>query len=311
LNSVRTTVGVLSGGSGSSKFVSAFQSNFPPQIEPVYIANVGDNFWRFGVYICPDIDILTYCLAGILESDRGWGIKDDTKNFLNEYSRISGKQEWFALGDRDLAVSVVRTQLIRSGLSLSEATLRICKSLGVKEKVVPSTDNDVQTIIGTAQGRIHLQEFWVHLGGAPDVYKVDYDGIEKAEPTEQAKSAVSDITIILPANPVSSVMPTLSLPGMKNILLGSKVIAISPFVGGKVFSGPAPKFMRALGAESSSYGVANLYSDFLKIFLVDYQEDPHDIARIKDLGVECIKTNIRIRNDSDKASISREILELI
>jgi LPPG:FO 2-phospho-L-lactate transferase len=284
------TVGILTGGSGSSKLVSAFELYFPEEIEPIYIANVADNFWRFGVFVCPDIDIVTFTLAGLLEDSKGWGVKNDTKNFLKMYSKLVGSEEWFGLGDTDLAVSIFRTQLLKSGLTLQEATQRVCQSLGIKRKVVPASNDDVETYLKTPEGRMHLQDFWVRLRGSPDVTEIEYMGIEAAEPTSLALSSISDVAIILPANPVSSIMPTVSLRGLKQKLRSAKVIAISPFIGEQVFSGPA---------------------EFLKIMLVDNSESGETERRIRDLGVECVKTNIRLTDGSAKGSMVREILELI
>ncbi len=303
---------MISGGSGSSKFISAIESYSPKdQIEPIYIANVGDNFWRFGVYICPDIDIITFTLAGILNSSRGWGVLNDSRNFLSMYSRLRKEPEWFSLGDADLAVSVYRTEMLRAGLTLEETTERISSSLGISRRIAPATNDDVETQILTSEGKMHLQDFWVRLRGEPEATGIEYLGIEAAKPAYSFLSSLSGSVLILPANPLSSIMPTISIPGITDKLRNSKVVAISPFLGGAAFSGPAPKFMRAQGLECSSYGVAKLYSDFLKIFLVDSSEDSSTTNKIKDLGIECIRTNIKIENEFDKEAVVKEILRLI
>jgi LPPG:FO 2-phospho-L-lactate transferase len=305
-------VGVIGGGSGSSKFLPAIGSIFPrKQINPVFIANVGDNFWRFGLYICPDLDIATFSLAGILETRRGWGIFGDSYNFLKEYSKLSGGNEWFNIGDRDIAVSAFRTAHLRSGLKLSEVTRKICDCYNTGHKIIPASNDEVQTFVKTSEGRMHLQDFWVRLKGEPEVKGVSFDGIDAASPSEDVLDAIKERAIILPANPVSSILPTISLRGVEETLARSRVIAISPFVGKEVFSGPAPKFMTALGHEPSSYGVAKLYSRFVKYFVVHNTEPAESVHRITDLGIECISTDVRITSASDGERIVRKIVELL
>ncbi len=305
-------LGVVCGGSGSSKFVTALKSFLPVYSRtPVFVANVADNFWHYGLYICPDVDILMYSLAGKLDTKKGWGIENDSSKFHDFYASLNPKEAWFNLGDADMALSILRTQLIKKGWKLSRITEHIRKVLHVKEAVVPATDDDVQTLIKTSQGEMHLQEFWVKNKGRPAVLGVEYGGYSNARPNGKTLFALSDRVLILPANPVSSIQPTVNLPRVSERLMQARVVGISPFVGSKPYSGPAAKFMRAIGAEPSSFGVAKLYSAFLKIFLLDSNEDAKTVQRIRDLGIECQRRNICLRNTKDGKEIVNEIANLL
>jgi LPPG:FO 2-phospho-L-lactate transferase len=307
----RRIVGVISGGSGSSKFAIALDRYADQEkIDFAYVCNVADNFWFHGLYVCPDIDIITYALGGILDEKKGWGISGDSRNFLKTLEML-GYESWFNLGDRDLAISVARTEQMKSGFSLSETTEKLRKSLGIKNRIVPATDSQVQTYMDTNLGRIHLQDFWVRNKGIPKVYDVHYVGIETAKPTSETLELLSQEVIILPANPITSILPTLSLRRVRKKLKDAKVIAISPFVGKNIFSGPAAKLMKAMNIEPSTYGVAKLYSDILDLFIVDRMEDSSEVKKIKELGIECIKTNVRANTPSEKQHISNEIMRIL
>jgi LPPG:FO 2-phospho-L-lactate transferase len=305
-------LGVICGGSGSSKFVRAIKSYLDPSsFRRFFIANVADNFWHYGLYICPDVDILMYSLADLLDEERGWGIRNDTYNFLGSYRKIHPTEAWFNLGDADLGFSLRRTELINKGWKLGKIVDYFCQSLQVRETMVPSTDDDVQTFVRTKKRRMHLQEFWVKKKGKPNVLGVEQRGISQARPAKKLDSALSENVLILPANPVSSILPTIKLKGVKEKLSKARnVVAISPFLGKKPFSGPAGKFMRALDLDPSSLGIAILYSEFLKTLVVDSKEETSIIQRVRDLGVECVKANTRIESNNDEERIVAELYHL-
>lgn len=305
----KRSVGVISGGSGSSKFATAL-GKYGQERRFGFVCNVGDNFWFHGLYVCPDLDIITYALAGKLDESVGWGIRGDSGRFVKGLASL-GYESWFNLGDEDLALSVARTELIGKGMSLSRITDRVRRSLGIRHRVLPASDDSVQTHIRTSLGKIHLQEYWVKMKAAPKVQGVDYVGIKRATPNKEALDFLSGSVVIFPANPITSVMPTLRLRGVRQRLRRAKVVAISPFIGRTVFSGPAARLMRDLEIDPSSYGVANLYSDFLNLFLVDNGEDQKEILKIKALGIECIRTNITIRSEADRRSVAREIMSVL
>jgi LPPG:FO 2-phospho-L-lactate transferase len=312
---VNHDLGVICGGSGSSKFVTALNTYLgigTRSFDPIFVANVADNFWHYGLYICPDVDILTYSLAGLLDEERGWGIKRDTFNFLRLYRLFNREDAWFNLGDADLALSLRRTELIAEGWNISKITRYFCKMFRIRRAVVPATDDNVQTFVKTDNDSMHLQDFWVKKKGKPRVKGVEHRGNKKAKPSQNLLDAVKERVVILPANPISSILPTIKLCGVREKLAKARtVIAISPFVSNKPFSGPAGKFMRALGIEQSSFGVAKLYSDFTRIFLVDSAERGEVIEKIRGLGIDCIRTNIRIKTPRDKKRIVSEIANLL
>ncbi|MCL4518173.1 MAG: 2-phospho-L-lactate transferase [Thaumarchaeota archaeon] len=301
--------GMICGGSGSSKFARAISRNFNGE-DLCFIANVADNFWYHGLYVCPDVDILTYALAERLDTSKGWGIKEDTFVARDALSELDPSQSWFGLGDKDLALSISRTELMKQGMKLSEVTRRFCEIFGIKHIVVPATDDDVQTYMQTTGGRIHLQEYWVKLHGEPSVSNVVYVGLNNAKPNKLALDYLSSKVVICPANPITSISPTISLAGVKESLNKARVVAVSPFTGSKPFSGPAGRLMQGLGIEASSYGVAKLYSGFLKLLIVDNNEESSTVSRIKDLGIECVRSNTLINDDLSGQRFVEELLKL-
>lgn len=304
-------VGVISGGSGSSKFATALNRYSGEKSRDLgFVCNVGDNFWFHALYVCPDIDIIMYALAGKLDEARGWGIRGDSKSFVRGLDSL-GYDSWFTVGDEDLALSVIRTEFIGRGYTLSQITDSIRESFGIRHDIVPATDNSVQTYLITSAGKIHLQEYWVKMKAKPNVYDVDYVGIKAASPNPEALRLLSKNVVIFPANPITSIMPTVCLKGVRKLLQRANVVAVSPFIEKTVFSGPAAKLMHALNIQPSSFGVAGLYSDFLKVLIVDNREDQSQIQKIRQLGIECVKTNIRIKSEADKRSITREIMSML
>ncbi|MHB8567024.1 MAG: 2-phospho-L-lactate transferase [Nitrososphaerales archaeon] len=307
-------VSVFCGGSGSSKFVLAIQrylEHSPERRDEFeFIANVGDNFWHYGLYICPDVDILTYALAGILDESKGWGVASDTFAAHDTLRTLSPESSWFNLGDRDLALSVRRTELLKNGLKLSEITDELRRIFGIKYKIIPASDDPIETHVTTEAGAMHLQEFWVKNRASIRPLGVAYLGIEKARPNPSLLSLGSSV-VLCPANPITSILPSVNLAGVRDALKLSKVITVSPFVGGKPFSGPAGFLMNALGMEPTSYGLANLYSEFSKMIIVDENEDQEIVKKIKAIGIECISRNTRITGIVDQLSFGKDLLDLI
>lgn len=302
-------VGVVCGGSGSSKFASAISeyAGESRRLDLGFIANVADNYWHHGLYVCPDVDIITHALSGNLDTSKGWGVASDTFTGFEALSRLTSHAEWFKLGDYDAALCLLRTELMRSGCKLSTVTERFCKSLNIKDKIIPATDDSVMTYLGTNAGIMHLQQYWVEHKATPEVKQIKYAGLERAKPNPMAVSYLSKFAVICPANPVTSILPTIRMKGIQNALKKSRAVAISPFVSDKPFSGPAAKLMTAIGAEPSSFGVAKLYSSFLKLFILDTNEDSRIATKIKDLGIECVRINTRMEPKSRK-SIAKEIM---
>ncbi|HYB04015.1 MAG TPA: 2-phospho-L-lactate transferase CofD family protein [Nitrososphaerales archaeon] len=305
---MRKQVGVLCGGSGSSKFVSAIAGYATQDVDPKFVANVGDNFWYHGLYVCPDIDILTYTLSGMLDSVKGWGITGDAFLGKDALSRSAGFSEWFSLGDRDLGTCLRRTELLRKGWTLGSITHELGAKLGARYPVIPATDDSVQTYVRSKVGNLHLQEYWVKHSGNLEPLGVQYVGVQHAKPAEEFFQIARSPIIICPANPVTSILPTLNLKGIRSKLSKTKVLVISPFVGDRPFSGPAASLMRALKMEPNSLGVAKLYAEFLKLFFLDKNESPEIVSSIRGMGIECVLTDTKIGTETDKKKIAQELV---
>jgi LPPG:FO 2-phospho-L-lactate transferase len=302
---------VLAGGTGSVKLVrglAALEKNM------TVISNVGDNIWIYGLYVCPDIDTIIYGLANLLDKKRGWGIKDDSFQCLAQLKKI-GAPTWFGLGDRDLSTHLLRTSMIRSGKSLSEITDFLRKRYSVTTKLIPVTDKELTTrIVTDRMGEMHLQEFWVKHKGRPKVTGVRYDNAGSATANPAAIDAInqSQAVVIAPANPVSSIGPIVALADLRKELARNryKVIAISPLIGGKAISGPAVKYMRALGLENSSVGVAKYYRDFVSKFIISKQ-DRGLALRIEALGMQVYETNTTMKVKRDEVRLGRHLLKMV
>ena len=276
------------------------------------VVNVGDNAWMYGVYVCPDIDIATYTLAGVADPERGWGIESDTFRVLGGLSRL-GEDTWFRLGDLDLATCLLRTEMLRNGATLTAATDRIRRALRVTSPILPATDGSVETWLSTSRGEMHLQEFWVRERGRPGVEAVAYRGASRSAPTARVKSAIrgADRIVICPANPVTSVGPMLALKGFVNLLAGSRarVVALSPMVGRAPVSGPAGKLLKSVGLRPDSVGVAELYSGFLDAILIS-DSDSGLRGKIEALGVRSAGTDTLMIDRDAESRLARELLEL-
>ena len=276
----------VAGGTGSAKLLRGLQ-RLP--LDLTAVVNDGDNVWMYGAYVCPDVDIATSTLAGVADPGRGWGIEGATFKTMDRLSKL-GAETWFRVGDLDLATCLFRTQLMRQGATLTEATDRVRRALGVKSPVLPLSDSDVATYLDTPRGWMHLQEFWVRERGRPAVNGVAYRGARGASVTAKVRAAVlgADRVVICPANPVTSVGPMLAVPGVARLLRepGARVVALSPLAGRVPFSGPAAKLLKAVGARPDSVGVAKLYRRFLDALLIA-DGDAALRPTIESMGIRC------------------------
>ncbi|AFU58324.1 LPPG:FO 2-phospho-L-lactate transferase [Candidatus Nitrososphaera gargensis Ga9.2] len=301
---------VLAGGTGSVKLVRGLAKSAK---DMTIISNVGDNIWLYGLYVCPDIDTIIYGLAGELDEQRGWGIKGDSFECLAQLKRL-GAPAWFGLGDRDIAIHLQRTSMIKNGKSLSEITSWMTDRYSVAAKVIPATNSEVTTRIITSRGEMHLQEFWVKHRGMPRVTGVRYDRVDKAVANHDAIDAIrqSDAIIVAPANPVSSIGPIVALADLRKELVQvrEKVVAVSPLIGEKAVSGPAVKYMKALDIESSPVGVARYYQDFVGTFVIS-KDDHRFSSKIEALGMHVHETNITMKSRQDEVRLGRQILSMI
>jgi len=306
------TITVLAGGTGSIKLVRGLAAIEKEDI--VVICNVGDNIWMHGLYVCPDIDTIIYGLANMLDQKRGWGIKGDSFQCLAQMKKI-GAPTWFGLGDKDLAIHLLRTSMMKNGRTLSEVTNFFRNCYSISAQLIPATDTEVTTcILTSSKGDMHLQEFWVKYKGRPRVTGVRYDNARSATANPAVLEAIKRCraVVIAPANPVSSIGPIMAISDLRKELEQNrdKVIAISPLIGRKAVSGPAAKYMRALGLEISSVGVARYYRDFVSKFILS-REDHGMKLQIEALDMQVYETNITMKARSDEVRLGRHILKLV
>lgn len=275
------------------------------------MSNVGDNIWLHGLYVCPDIDTVLYGLAGILSS-RGWGIEADSFSFLDQMEKLQ-QEVWFKLGDRDIATHLLRTAMIRQGRKLSEITDWMRKKYSVSTKIYPATDSELETIIITDKRPMHIQEFWVKYHGDPQITDIRYNGAENATANPELTNSLknSDLIVIAPGNPVSSINPILMVKEIREQLKKSrqKVVAVSPLIGERAISGPAIKFMKAMKLTDSAFGVANFYSDIVGNFVID-SRDSIISSKIESLDMNVFHTDIVMRDLIDEIRLSSFIKSL-
>jgi len=299
---------ILAGGSGSVKMVRGFASQ---RTDINVVTNVGDNYWLYGMYICPDIDTITYGLADLLDHDKGWGIKKDTFGFLRQME-IFGEETWFRIGDRDTATHLTRTNMLKNGKSLSDITKWMCEKLSIEIKIIPVTDNTIETRIITDKGDLHLQEFWVKHRGLDEVKGIEYQGAEKVRPNPDAMNAIHDsnLIVIAPGNPLTSIGPMLAIKGIRKELAKkkTKVVAISPIIGNSAISGPTGKYLEAAGIEVSALGVAKMYADVCSNIIID-TKDRMQTKQIESLNINVHDTKIRMTNKQSEDALAASILK--
>lgn len=301
---------VLSGGVGGARFLQGVVQVVPQQ-QITVISNTGDDREFYGLHVSPDVDIVLYAMAGIVDPINGWGIRDDTYNTMQQLTRY-GNEDWFLLGDRDLATHIHRTNLLRQGKTLSEVTDNLRTQLGLDLRILPMSDQPVATHIQTPAGLLHFEEYLVKHRSADDVQDVVFVGASEARPAPGVLDAIkqADAILIAPSNPIVSVGTILAVPGIHDALheASGMVIAISPIVGGAPIKGPADKIMRGLGLEVSAVGVTRCYRDFLDVMIID-EQDAHLTREIEDLGIPVVVTDTIMRDDATKAALARTALQ--
>ena len=299
---------ILAGGSGSVKLVRGLASH---RSDVNVITNVGDNYWLYGMYICPDIDTITYGLSDLLDQDKGWGIKKDTFGFLRQME-IFGEETWFRIGDRDTATHLTRTNMLKNGKSLSDITKWMSEKFSIEIKIIPITDNSVETRIVTDKGAMHLQDFWVKHRGMDEVKGIEYQGADKARPNPDAVSAIHDssLIVIAPGNPLTSIGPMLAIKGIRKELSKkkNKVVAVSPIIGNAAISGPTGKYMEAAGIEVSAVGIAKMYADVCSNLIID-TKDRKQIKQIESLNINVHDTKIKMTNKQAEDALGASILK--
>ena len=301
---------ILAGGTGSVKLVRGITSQTN---DVTVISNVGDNYWLYGLYICPDIDTIVYGLADLLDYERGWGVKKDTFGFLRQME-ILGEESWFRIGDRDAATHLIRTNMLKNGKNLSDITEWMCKRFAIEAKVLPITDNTLETRITSNGEELHLQEFWVKHRGKGPIEGIQYIGADKARPLPSAINAIQDseLVVIAPGNPLTSIGPMINIKGIRKELSKNKrkVVAISPIIGDNAVSGPAGDYMKAAGIEVSAFGVAQMYADVCAKIVID-TKDKAQAKKIESLDLKVFDTKIKMQNKLGEETLAAFILKQV
>ena len=301
----------LAGGVGASKFLQGLALVMPPE-DITVIVNTGDDIEMFGLYIAPDLDIVTYTLADIANPETGWGIRGDSFECLTALKRL-GAEQWFNLGDRDLATHIWRTMMLREGSTLSMAANHIRKSLGVPSTILPMTDTHTPTMILTEDGEIHFQEYLVKRRAEIAIRGIRFENIEASVPAPGTLEAIRDskTVIVCPSNPLISIGPILAVPGLRDVLkaTSANVVAISPVVRGSSLKGPTDRMLRDLKMEVSAAQVARMYSDFIDIFVVDASDAAQGQA-IEETGLEVLVTNTVMSGIDEKKNLARSVLQV-
>ncbi len=303
---------VLTGGTGGAKFVDGLRQIVSPE-ELTIIVNTGDDLEWWGLYVSPDIDSITYVLAGLLSKERGWGVKGDTFFCLQAMGQL-GEPIWFHTGDRDLAVHIYRSKLLSQGKTLSEATAEIAGRLGVQSRILPMTNSRVETrVLTPTVGEISFEEYFVQRWYQDPVEAVRFAGASDAEPAPGVLESIRNASVVLlaPSNPVTSIGPILAVPGIREALqqAAADVIAVSPIVAGAAVSGPAGALMASQQWPVSIAGVAQAYHDFLDVLVADLRDqESADELRRSGFRVQCTRT--LMRTSQDKADLARVVLDL-
>ena len=320
----------LAGGTGTPKLLDGASAVFDPA-ETTVVGNTGDDVELGGLLVCPDVDTVLFHGGGVLDTDRWWGITDDTTEtnaelhrladaagldggprYLDDEAQVSGRDiarwrrfsgvaEFMEIGDRDRAVHVTRTSLLDEGNSLTEVTRTLADAFDLTVDLVPMSDDPVASIVHTDAGELHFQEFWVARRAEPSVEGVEFRGADEAQPTPETLDALTDPVVVGPSNPVTSIGPMLALDGVEDALRETPVVAVSPFVEDEVFSGPAAKLMEAVGYEASTAGVADAYP-FVDAFVLD-SDDGTELDR------PVVRTDTRMDDEADAERVARAVAE--
>jgi LPPG:FO 2-phospho-L-lactate transferase len=301
-------VTLLAGGTGGTKLAHGF--SLRPDVELTVIANVGDDTEIHGLLVCPDVDALLYTLSGLIDSERGWGVRGDTHTAHDMFTRY-GEPAWFTVGDADLATHAQRTRLLRGGASLTEATAAMATALGIGARILPASDATWRTMVETDDGELSFQEYFVRLAQAPEVRAVRFEGSGAPSAAVLDAIAGADVVVIGPSNPIVSIGPILELDGVREALRAAvgQRLAVSPIVAGRALKGPADRMLASLGHEVSATGVARLYEGLVDRFVID--EADADLApSISGLGMAPDVRPTVMRTDDDRAALAEALLAI-
>jgi len=300
----------LAGGVGGAKLAHGLAQVLPPE-QLTIIVNTGDDFERLGLTICPDIDTVLYNLAEVNNPTLGWGRADESFHVLEETKRL-GHDAWFLLGDKDIALHLLRRKMLDAGLSLTEVTLDLARRLGVAHPVLPMSDQPVRTVILTPEGPLPFQEYFVRRRTEPTMLGMRLEGLAQARPTEQVRAALdeADAIIFCPSNPFVSIGPILALPGVRERIAAKPTLAVSPIIGGQALKGPAAKMMKEQGLEVSALGVAQHYAGLVDGFVLD-ERDAGLADAVRALGMTPFVTDSIMRDKADRRRLAVKALGFV
>ncbi len=299
----------LAGGVGAARFLTGLKKLVKEEDLSI-IVNTGDDMEMFGLHISPDIDIISYTLAEVVDEGKGWGIKGDTFHCLETLKKM-GLDTWFSIGDRDFATHILRTDLLRRGFTLSRATEEISRRLGLKVRIMPMSDDKFETWVRVEEGLIHFEDYFVRRQAEGKVLGVEFVGSEIAKPAPDVVDSIltAEKVVVCPSNPVVSIGSILSVEGIRDALrkTSAEIVGVSPIVDGVPIKGPADKLMSGLGLEVSAFSVANIYRDFLDTFIIDTR-DAVEKGRIEQLGMAVEVTDTVMKCLDDKIRLAKTVL---
>jgi LPPG:FO 2-phospho-L-lactate transferase len=312
-------VAALAGGIGAGKFLRGL-ARVVPGSDLTVIVNVADDIVVHGLHVSPDPDSVTYWLGDVFDRERGWGRRNESFRATEELRRIDPEAAWFGLGDVDLATHLFRTGRLAAGTRLSAVTASIARRFGVEARVLPATDDRVETRIECVDQLtgerldLHFQEYWVRRGARDAVKGIRYDGAPDAAPAPGVLDSIAeaDVVVVCPSNPVVSIGPILAIPGVHDAVAARRTVAvgISGIVGGAPVSGMADKLMPAAGIEITAAGVAEHYRDLVCAWLLD-DVDRDLVARVESLGIRCGSTDTIMLDDDRAEAVARAALALL
>jgi LPPG:FO 2-phospho-L-lactate transferase len=300
---------VLAGGVGASRFLQGLVRVCPPS-DVTVISNTGDDVEMFGLHVSPDTDIVIYALAGVVNPETGWGLKDDTFNAVDQLQRF-GYPRWFNLGDRDLAMAIHRTRLLKSGMAMSRVTDELRRAWGLECRILPMSDQRIETVIHGPEGAIPFQDYMVKLRTEVEVSRVEFKNAEFAPAGPGVLDAIagSEVIVLAPSNPIVSIGPILAVRPIRDALAAAKGlrVAISPIIAGQVVKGPAAKMLQSLGHEVSALGVARIYAARMKlidVMVIDEQDRVLAPLIEAQLGIRCLVTDTLMVSDEKKQALA-------
>ena len=301
---------LIAGGVGGAKLAEGFDAI--NEINLSVIGNIADDDTFHGLWVSPDIDTLTYSLAKIINRDQGWGLRNETFNSLTMLSKLN-QDTWMTLGDKDFGLHIYRTMRRQKGDSPSEIANDISKFFGLKTKIILPTNDIVKTKLLTKDGWLNFQQYFVREKCIPKIYKIKFDGIEKAVPTKESISSLknADLIVLAPSNPLVSLGPIVEIPSIRETIIDANApkVAVSPFIGNKTVKGPANKMMEELGENPNAVGFAQRFSDIIDLLFID-KSDNHLDKEIKSIIKNTFFTNILMKDQNDKLILSKKILEI-